>query len=346
MLSFLYWWLEQLAGIVPASFGSRFARRPDALIVGIGEAEISLSRRRGGRLGALGQFAADATGFDRLSEAIASGGDRPRRTVLSVPPAWLLRKRLVLPLAARRELRKVLSFELQRETPFSADEIWWDYEARSADHSTKTVEVELTVLPRALARPVLGELRSRGIAPTAVEIPGGSRATGLLMLDDRAVEGGRSLRPAAAVAGAVLGLVLFAVVAVFFRQYELSAAAASELAVLKSQAEEASALRKKIDRATQAADFIAAAREKAGSPLAAVAATTQLLPDSAHLTDFIFHRRRVTLTGLSPAAASLVGAIVNTPPFSDPALAAPVVRTEHGLESFTIRASFGRESTP
>ena len=47
--------------------------------------------------------------------------------MLRLSNADILAKSLTLPLATQPELRQVLSFEMDQETPFKPDELYWDH---------------------------------------------------------------------------------------------------------------------------------------------------------------------------------------------------------------------------
>src|SRR3954463_4931065 len=130
--AFLIWWLDHLAQLLP-----RWLRRPepirlDAIVIRptapldcIGN--LAISSRRNGKETSLGNFPA---GVNELRQASLARG---RPVALNVGRAEFLEKTLTLPLAARRELDQVLVFEMDRETPFAVDELYWNYSIESVD---------------------------------------------------------------------------------------------------------------------------------------------------------------------------------------------------------------------
>jgi general secretion pathway protein L len=140
-----------------------------------------------------------------------------------------------------------------------------------------------------------------------------------------------------AAAGALLLLVI---ATPFIRQQMAFAAADSTIDSLTTGAREAAALRQSVDQNSVAIDFLSKERVRTGSVLAALAATTRLLPDDSHLTALSLHAGRITITGLSPSAAHIVDLLAKSPDFREPAFDAAVVRNEQGgLETFTISAT-------
>jgi general secretion pathway protein L len=350
MLNFLYWWLEQLSSLVPETLRRRWVHVPDATIIEIGSGSVIVKYRRRGRSELLGSFPPDAPELERLAGKMKEGQNRPRQVLLRLPAPWVLRKTLMLPAAARADLRRVLGYEMERETPFTSSELWWDYRVRQVDHQAGTIHVEMIIIPRQNVEPVLVQLHAAGIMPAAIEF-GADREDGgedrhLVPIGDGAENAVAPYHKRLRLAAAAI-LVLLVLSLPFIRQYWELAAADAELEQFRAQADEAASLRKAIDRSAQAAALIAVERRRIARPLEVLAAATRLLPDNTYLTEFDFTNNQVTLSGLSPAAAELVGAFAKAPPFKDPALAAPVVRSESGgLESFTIRVSFVPGAVP
>src|SRR6516165_809933 len=97
MREFFAWWFGQLAELLPQG---------------------------------LRRTALTAVGAKDLAELPRVTG---RTTVLRLGGPDVLGKTLTLPLAAERELDQVLGFEMDRETPFKAEEIYWNHRIEGSD---------------------------------------------------------------------------------------------------------------------------------------------------------------------------------------------------------------------
>jgi len=95
------------------------------------------------------------------------------RTVLRLGEADVLGKTVSLPLAAERELDQALAFEMDRETPFTAEELYWNHRIIEADRQNGRLSVRLSLVPKANLDPLLTDLAAVGIQPTRVEIADG-----------------------------------------------------------------------------------------------------------------------------------------------------------------------------
>jgi general secretion pathway protein L len=302
--------------------------------LGRGIEAVAIGLRRNGRETPLGRFGLGATDLAELPRKTG------RTAVLRLSEQDVLGKTVTLPLAAERELGQVLGFEMDRETPFKAEEIYWNHQIEGVDRQNGRLSVRLVLLPKANLAPLLTALGQFGIRPRRAEIADGPDAGAYLPLEG---DGGRTYRAShrliwtAAVCCAILGVA--AVVTPFVRQEGALASLDQQITVGRTAAAEADSLRQEIDRLAGSADFVESERDKAGRPLAVLAAATRVLPDDTYLTEMELQKRKVTLTGRSAAAARLIGPLAADGSFRNPGFAAPVTRVEAlHTELFTINA--------
>ena len=340
---FFTWWFGQLAELLPRELRKSVLDAGDALVItpigslSQGIEAVTADLRKNGKASTLGHFAVGAVGLAALPRAAG------RATVLRLGEADVLAKNLSLPLAAERELDQVLAFEMDRETPFKPEELYWNYRTTASDRQTGRLSVRLLVLPKASLDPLLTDLAAVGIQPRRVEIADGPDRGFYVPLNGDGSHShpasNRLLWPAA-VCCAVLAIA--AVVTPFVRQEITIASLEREINVNRAAAAEAESLRQEIDRLSGSAGFIESERDKAGRPLIVLSAATRLLPDDSYLTEMELRQRKVTLSGRSAGAARLIGALAAGGEFRNPGFSAPVTRLEAlRAELFTINAEVG-----
>jgi general secretion pathway protein L len=347
MRVFLSWWFSQLAGLLPGFVTHGSAKRSDAVILDMGGDVVTLLIRAQGAVTSIAQATADEPGLRQLSQALREEKSVPPLLLLRLPPEWVLKKHLSFPAAARRDLKNLLGFEIDRETPFAREEIYWSYALLPQDMARGRLDVELFLIPRRSADPLIEIARRVGLVPSAVEIDTGSEGTNLVSLEGESsateARSGWPLIPRAAAAGA---FALVAVAAPFAYQEWAIASADATIASLQTQADEAAALRQSADLVARTAGFFNKG-ERRGSGLATLAAVTRSLPDDSYLTALTLRGNRLTMSGLSPSAAQLVGVFAHSPPFREPSFDSPVVGSRDGdLERFTISVSLAQAGTP
>ncbi len=337
---FLSWWFGQLADLLPQRLRPSAPTAADATVItpigaaGHGVEAVTVGLRRNGNETLLGQFALSSSGLAELPRAPG------KPVVLRLGDADVLGKTVVLPLAAEREIDQALAFEMDRETPFRAEELYWNHRVLAADRQTGRLSLRLLLIPKANLAALLGLLGQIGIAPVRAEIADGPDAGSWLPLDgvdhptDRIT--GRLIKPAAI---CCVLLALAAIVTPFVRESIAMASLDRTLAAGHKAAAEANSLRREIARLSGSADLVEKEREKVGQPLAVLAAATRVLPDDTYLTEMELRQRKLTMSGRSAAAARLIGAVTADSEFRNPAFAAPVTRIEAlRQEIFTIIA--------
>jgi general secretion pathway protein L len=332
---FLNWWVGRLLELFPERLrGSGLTEADATVITPIGEPKegVAVVLRRGGKETLLGQFALDPSELPDLPSSSA------KPAVLRLSETDVLAKTLVLPLAAERELDQALLFEIDRETPFKPDELYWNHRVEAADRQNARLMVRLVLTPKSQLAPLLEPLERVGVTPVRAEIADGPDAGFWLPLnsDHRSVDRGRRplLKPLAA--GCAL-LALAAIVTPFVRQSITMAKLDQSVAAGRAAATEADKLRSEITRLAGGADLILKEREKVGQPLAVLAAATRVLPDDSYLTELQLQQRKLTMSGRSAAAARLIAAVAADSQFHNPTFAAPVTRIEAlHQEIFTI----------
>jgi general secretion pathway protein L len=333
LMSFFRWWIRQLAGLASARLLPLYVETGEAAVLEIADDAFALHVRC---RGVLTRVAEGALGD--LRTALASVADLPLLRVLRIPPPQLLRKRVSLPLAVRRDLRTVLAFEIDRETPFEQAEVYWNY--CLADQVAKDrLEVDLIVIPRRAGNALAETARAYGFAPAALEAVHDGRSPTLLWLETpnllRYFRLSPGIRPyMAAIYGAAAALL----VVPFAVQQGRLFLADRTIAALESQAHAASALNAAANRRMAALTFMGRTHH-GDSALQILALATRALPDDSYLTAFSVHDGHVTMAGSSGAAARLIGALATSRAFRDPVFDSAVLQGEgDDLERFTISA--------
>ena len=94
----------------------------------------------------------------------------PVRQVLLLAPSTVLVQSLQLPLAAARNLTAVVGYELDRFTPFDAEQLY--FVARQERRSATHLEVTLVAIQRSRLDQILLDCAALGLHPHQVDVPG------------------------------------------------------------------------------------------------------------------------------------------------------------------------------
>lgn len=360
---FFVWWGQQLVQLLPDQLRRRNTAFADVLLIEpVGPLEpvdmdesagllmsaprreeevpvVELLVRRSGQISKLGRFALDGHGAMALQRA-AAAVNAPLPIWLRLPPGLLLEKQLVLPLAAERELARVVGFEMDRETPFSADEVYWDSMVEQRDRPNARLKLLLSLVPKAPVQRLVAALQRAGMAPVALDAAMAQGGTRQIALAGAKRPRGVVLTRAVPAAGiACAALLLIAVIMPFIRQSIEFGAAEARVASLQPQVDEVENLRKRIEGSTAGRDILATERQRLGNALKVLSETTQVIPDDTYLTEFTMRQRKLTLGGQSAGAAKLINLLSQNPDFQNPTFAGVVLKLPNQpLEGFTISA--------
>jgi general secretion pathway protein L len=322
---FLTWWSRQLWELLPHRLrqgtGAGNAVVADATDAGI----LTLTTRRRGSEGYLGQFRADAA-EPALRTALTA---RPRGepVLLRLGPGAALEREVSLPIAAERDPERILGYEMERLTPFAAEEVFWAYTIAARDRARGKLVLRLTIVPRIAVQGLIDLLAEAGGRPALLEAPT-PRGFRTITLSHEEASGSRvllSTRNGLAAAAALAALVL---ISPYLRQSLAMADVRERLDALALPISQVEALRRRITGAGAGGDAISTETRRLGDALEALAAVTEILPDDSYLTEFTMRERKMTLSGLSASAPRLISLLSADPRIRNPAFTAPVTRQE------------------
>ncbi len=318
----LSWWLGELAAMLPARLRDRRIQR-QAVLLTAAEAVVT---RDGAELGRF---------HDRRDLARALAGP----VALRLPPGRAVRRMVPLPAAAEDNLRQVLAFEMDRQTPWAAADVVYACRVVAREPARRRIEAEMVVAPRVVVEEALALARRWGVTPDTVEA-GEAAAGGLDLLPP----GSRRRRDwagrlsAAVVALAVLG-VAAAGLAGIDRRRDAARQLGAQAAALEGRAREAAELRRRLDREDADARFLAS-RKSAFPPMVAVIdELTRVLPDNAWIGQLEVAGGGIEVIGWSPSATEVVrrmeeAALFHHAEFRSPLLPDP----GQGMERFHVAA--------
>ncbi len=329
---FLSWWVQQLASLAPAAWRAPADREPDAMLLRTGHsAELPLevaSRERG-------QVATLAVGLTSAAAVASLVGARGRPVCLRLPDGGVLERGASLPLLAERDAAQALSYEIDRLTPFTADEVFWSWTVASRDRAQGRLRLRLAMVPRAGWAPLIEALGRAGVAPGWIEGRDGAGMLHRIPLGARRAPGPRLTM---VLGGVCAVLAVIALLLPLVLQSVALDRVEARIAALRPAVGRVEAVRREIAAGSTGSEVILAESARLGSPLQALATITDILPDDTYLSDFAMHQRKLTLNGQSAAATRLIGLLSSDPSLRDPSFVAPVTRNESGgADLFSIR---------
>jgi general secretion pathway protein L len=328
------WWVRQMVDLLPPRWRARHTGLGSALVIDCTTTSLPLTamcrRRRRHRETALGSIALGP------GPSPPSAVRRPARTpvVLRIP-AKPLECEVTLPLAAEPAMAALLLAELDRLTPFAAQEVFWAATVRRRDHAHGRLHSILSVVPKPLLAPLLAALEQLSLMPDMLET-----------VDPDGIVRHMTLRPVPRrallplIAGASAALVLAAAVATPFVMQDREADdLRRQMTELRPRMERVQTLRRRVVTGTVDAGTVREEQRRVGDTMQVLATLTDLLPDDTFVSALTLRQRRLTISGQSAAAAGLIAMLSTGTLFRDPTFAAPVVRDPADrTDTFSLKA--------
>jgi general secretion pathway protein L len=341
---FFAWWIGELRLALPESWQRTLERAKRRVALQLRDGVLIVAADENRRLTDLGELPAslDATVQRQQAEDLLEQGDleeAPRFLLLDI--GRFLVRDVSLPMAAEANLRQVLTFEMDRQTPFRASAVHFDWKILERGPAGGQLRLRLYVIPRGEVDAAVRDVEGHGFSLAGVDARDGGQSLGLnlMPLEQRHRPVNRKARVNLALGGAALALLILTMaVSLYFRAHQVEELEQA-IADVRGEANQVARIRTQIENAAEAAGFLATRR--AESPLAVelLADVTRILPDDTFLERLVIGKTNVQLQGKSKNAQQLIE-LVNRSDYMESAAFRGSTRLDArtGLEIFEINA--------
>lgn len=348
---FWRWWSNELLAMVPERFASMAgATRVPLLAFRDGSAVVLEPRAAEGRpedhaeLGDLDPARAGAAVRALLERAGESRG----RARLALAPHEALVRRVTMPAATEENLATVLGFEMDRLTPFRAEEVYYDHRVVGRDAAAGTIAVILAIARREIVETRLAHARGLGVNVQGVAVREDPPRPGAPLDVLPSAQRGERDRPTerllkqGLVAAAVLLLLAALFVPALRKRAEVHAIKpALDRAHIDAQATDA--LIRELDRQVADYNFLLARKHGTHPTLVLIEEVTRLLPDNTWLQQMEIKAagksREVMVSGETASSSKLIEILEQSRLLQNAAPRGAVTRgTQPGSERFVIAA--------
>ncbi len=268
--------------------------------------------------------------------------------VLRLPAHQALQKVIFLPMAAQENLQQVVGFELDRYTPFSADQVYFTALPLGTS-SNGQIQVLLIAVPKKRLDDHISLLESFDIRPHRVDYQAAAEAfpqtldTYNLLPDQfkqRGSQWGLWLHWAL---GAVMLLMLVAVsIWPVWTEGRMVEVLKARVKHLEDQNRVVEAQQAQIDALYAESKKLIDIKRQSPALLSILNELSRLLKDDTWLTHLKFSGQHIQIQGQSPAASSLIGVLEESAFFTNVSFVSPLTQDKTtGRERFQIGMDIG-----
>jgi general secretion pathway protein L len=172
---FFTWWFGELRACMPNAISGVLFGAAEWLDVTLEEGEARFTLRRNGSVRDLGHVDLDPAAEESPQNAARDLLLRDHASIghiaLRLPADRVLMPKVELPIAAAENLREALAFEMDRHTPFSAEDVLFDFRVIGSDAELERLQIELLVVRKHDIDEALALAASMGLSPDCVAGP-------------------------------------------------------------------------------------------------------------------------------------------------------------------------------
>lgn len=168
---FLRWWGRELTFLIPVKIRQFFRTTSAAIIIRPIDEHFEFSYEINGVQKILATVTRDILKADTFQKLIEHD-DRFKNAlfILRLSHHDALNKTLNLPLAAQANVSQVVSYELDRYSPFKADQVYFATRLERIDTETAQLLVQLVLVPRKILQTLYADCKTMGISLHYVDV--------------------------------------------------------------------------------------------------------------------------------------------------------------------------------
>ena len=344
---FFHWWRNELASMVPAAWRGD-GGLGNRILVHIDLPNVTLYELANGELHELGAAQlksndpeAQKIAFQGLLTRYGKGGVRGLSLYLMADQ--VLRKTISLPAIAAENLEQVLSFELDRHTPFKADQVYFSSKVQSHDAVNNTLSIEIAVVPRDVINRALALVASWDAALDSVLVEGDLLHAGahFNLLPEALRPPQTSFWRFSNIALMTLALVLLttALALPLWQKRQQTIALFPLVNKVRIAAQNADALHRELEQSVARHNFLLDKKRAAPPVTILLNEVTRLLPDDTWVQQFELKGRELQLVGETGSSSKLIGIIEQSNLLNEASFRSPLTKTQPGnFERFHLSA--------
>ena len=239
-------------------------------------------------------------------------------------------KQIELPLAAAKNLRQVLGFEMDRHTPFKAEQVYFDFRVLRVDNQKNRLAVKLVVVPRSEVDSSLDLLERWGAPVNAVYVAGiavpNGDAINLMPAERNTAQTSRlrGINP-----GLLLLTLTLAMTAITIPIWQKRQAVIALLPIVdraKQQARETDALRREQERLAAEFNFMLDKKQAVPPLVILLDELSRLLPDDTWVQQFNLKGKELQIQGETGSSSKLIALIESTRILHDANFRSPLTK--------------------
>jgi general secretion pathway protein L len=347
--NFLNWWLTGLLYLLPIDLREKIRHTSDRLLVELDEDSINLRLYHGASNELLQTRSLqkdDKLEFIALQEWLDGLRTNDTEFILLAPMNKILFKSLTLPASAKDNVREILGFEMDRQTPFTVEQVYFDYLQLDSTTNNEKLQLELFVATKNVIDELLSILKDWQIQAQRITIMRDEKLLGQInflseQLQAPAIKNANKFTQV--LASCCLLLFIAALYLPLSSQEQSLVTLEAQVNKSRVQAKELLALTTEKENILSRSRFLVEKRSGRISTIEIVNELTRILPDDTWLNRLVIRDDKIELQGESNTATAIIQIVENSIYFRDVQFRSPVTHNNAtNKDKFNVSAQMDK----
>ena len=332
---FINWWITGLTYLLPVSFCNVIAPPTDRITISFDGDRIIFRHYRGHSLNIISERSC-LTENDDIEKALTQEwltkkSKAEPEIILLVADEKVLRKTILLPLAALENLREILGFEMDRQTPFLVEQVYFDYLLEENGEGNNQLKVQLFASPKEHIDQMLRLLDSWHIKPNVINVIDPEiniSSLNLLPAEKRNTDSNRANKLTLLLVITAFCLFLAVLYVPLIKQDDLLNQLEIEISNSRDVVTKLKDLKLQKDALFDKASFLDSKHNDYIPVIDVLNELTRIIPDDTWLIRFSLSNGEIQLQGESSIASSMIQSIESSDILTDVKFRSPVINNE------------------
>ena len=334
--NFINWWITGLTYLLPASIRNAINPPGDRITISFDGNRIVFRHYSGHTLEKVNERSCLTENDDvekaLTQEWLTEKSKAEPEIILLVADEKVLRKTILLPVAALENLREILGYEMDRQTPFSVEQVYFDYLLEENGEGNNLLNVQLFASPKEHIDQMLKLLDSWHIEPDVINVitPGININTlNLLPAEKRNVDNSyQATKLTLLLVVTAFSLFLAVLYVPLIKQDDVLSQLETEISNNRDVVTKLKNLKLQKETLLGKTSFLISKRNDYIPVIDILNELTRIIPDDTWLVRFSLTNGEIQLQGESTIASSMIQSIESSDILNDVKFRSPVISNE------------------
>jgi general secretion pathway protein L len=342
---FFRWWARELSFLAPEKIKQLVSEKRGIILVRPDNHHLEMTYVLNGKVEPIATLERNEPDMAEV-KALLARDERFAKAdvVIRLTRQDAIQKELTLPLAAKENLAQVVSYELDRYTPFKPEQVYFAVKPLADAHEPGQINVMLVLTPREVLEALYDDVSALGLSPKIADYEDAANDLeqdydfyNLLPEQFREKTNKNAALVHGALISAVFVLLIAAIALPVWFEYRAVNALSEQLGGIEKEARKIDASQSEIDALVEESRRLVDVKSSAPSVVVMLNALSALIKDDTWLTYAQYSDGHLQIQGESPSASALIAVLEASPLFDNVRFVSPVTQDKiSGLERFQI----------